>query len=139
VKLESLRRGTMPIPSPADVSRCDGHGRARAALLRAFGARIGHGALIRHRVHIQWPWKLTVGRDSWIRVSGKHPQSLDREGAPLVVAVSGEAREPASWHHADSFPRDAIDLQKHSRTESSPDCLSGYRATRPLARTSQTR
>lgn len=40
--------------------------RVRTAVLRAFGARIGSNVLIRHRVRIHWPWKLTVGDDSWI-------------------------------------------------------------------------
>ncbi len=39
---------------------------ARAWILRAFGANIGEGARIRHNVTIHWPWKLSVGRDSWI-------------------------------------------------------------------------
>ena len=38
----------------------------RIALLRRFGAHIGEGVLIRHRVRIQWPWKLTIGDNSWI-------------------------------------------------------------------------
>jgi putative colanic acid biosynthesis acetyltransferase WcaF len=38
----------------------------RILVLRAFGARIGKGTLIRHRVRIHWPWKLTVGENSWI-------------------------------------------------------------------------
>lgn len=38
----------------------------RCAVLRAFGAEIGHGVLLRHRVRIHWPWKLRIGRDSWI-------------------------------------------------------------------------
>ena len=38
----------------------------RVALLRAFGATIGTGVLIRHGVRVHWPWKLTVGADSWI-------------------------------------------------------------------------
>lgn len=40
--------------------------RLRLSVLRAFGANIAAGVLIRHRVRIHWPWKLTVGADSWI-------------------------------------------------------------------------
>jgi putative colanic acid biosynthesis acetyltransferase WcaF len=40
--------------------------RLRIAALRAFGAKIGQGALIRHDVKIHWPWKLTVGDNAWI-------------------------------------------------------------------------
>jgi putative colanic acid biosynthesis acetyltransferase WcaF len=40
--------------------------RARVAVLRAFGAQIGDGVLIRHRVRIHWPWKLNVGPNTWI-------------------------------------------------------------------------
>lgn len=40
--------------------------RWRPAILRAFGADIGSGVFIRHRVRILWPWKLTVGNDCWI-------------------------------------------------------------------------
>lgn len=39
---------------------------ARVATLRAFGADIGPGVLVRHNVKIHWPWKLTIGADSWI-------------------------------------------------------------------------
>ena len=38
----------------------------RIAVLRAFGARIGDNVLIRHDVNIHWPWKLSVGDNSWI-------------------------------------------------------------------------
>ena len=41
-------------------------GRARVAVLRAFGAKIDGGVLIRHRVRIHWPWKLSVGSNTWI-------------------------------------------------------------------------
>lgn len=40
--------------------------RVRTAVLRGFGADIGRRVLIRHDVRIHWPWKLTVGDDSWI-------------------------------------------------------------------------
>ena len=38
----------------------------RVALLRAFGADIAPGVLIRHGVRVLWPWKLRVGANSWI-------------------------------------------------------------------------
>jgi putative colanic acid biosynthesis acetyltransferase WcaF len=38
----------------------------RLSVLRMFGATIGDGVVVRHRVRIHWPWKLTVGDHSWI-------------------------------------------------------------------------
>jgi putative colanic acid biosynthesis acetyltransferase WcaF len=38
----------------------------RVLILRAFGARVGTGVLIRHRARVHWPWKLTVGDHVWI-------------------------------------------------------------------------
>jgi putative colanic acid biosynthesis acetyltransferase WcaF len=40
--------------------------KVRVALLRAFGATVGDGVLVRHRVRVHWPWKLTIGDDTWI-------------------------------------------------------------------------
>ena len=38
----------------------------RRALLRAFGARIGRGVIIRPTARVTYPWKLKVGNNSWI-------------------------------------------------------------------------
>lgn len=40
--------------------------RFRPAILRAFGATVGRNVTIRHRVRVLWPWKLSVGDDTWI-------------------------------------------------------------------------
>jgi putative colanic acid biosynthesis acetyltransferase WcaF len=40
--------------------------RLKCVLLRSFGARIGKGVLIKPRVNIHFPWKLTVGDFTWI-------------------------------------------------------------------------
>ena len=46
-----------PWPVPCTIKR---------AVLRAFGARIGKGVIIKPRVNIHFPWKLTVGDHVWI-------------------------------------------------------------------------
>jgi putative colanic acid biosynthesis acetyltransferase WcaF len=38
----------------------------RVAILRMFGAAVGERVLVRHRVRIHWPWKLTIGDNSWV-------------------------------------------------------------------------
>ncbi len=41
----------------------------RILLLRLFGAKIGNGVVIKPRVQIKYPWKLSIGDNSWI---GEH-------------------------------------------------------------------
>ncbi len=38
----------------------------RNMLLRFFGAKIGHGVIIRPTVRITYPWKLSIGDNSWV-------------------------------------------------------------------------
>jgi putative colanic acid biosynthesis acetyltransferase WcaF len=38
----------------------------RRSLLRLFGAKIGSGVIIRPTAEITYPWKLTIGDNSWI-------------------------------------------------------------------------
>lgn len=38
----------------------------RRRALRAFGAKIGAGAILRPRVRVKFPWKLEIGARSWI-------------------------------------------------------------------------
>ena len=38
----------------------------RRLLLRAFGARIGAGVVLKPRIRVKFPWRLTIGEHSWI-------------------------------------------------------------------------
>jgi putative colanic acid biosynthesis acetyltransferase WcaF len=38
----------------------------KVILLRVFGAKIGQGVVIKPSVNIKYPWKLTIGNNSWI-------------------------------------------------------------------------
>lgn len=38
----------------------------RVAALRAFGARIGEGVLVRQRTRVKFPWNLSIGDNCWI-------------------------------------------------------------------------
>jgi putative colanic acid biosynthesis acetyltransferase WcaF len=40
--------------------------RIRRAALRAFGAEVGRGTIIRPRTRVRFPWKLHIGDDCWI-------------------------------------------------------------------------
>ena len=62
----------------------------RVKVLRAFGAEIGEGVLIRHQVKIHWPWKLTVGDDSWIG-EGAWLLNLEPISIGSDVCISQEA------------------------------------------------
>lgn len=38
----------------------------RSGTLRAFGARVGRGVIIRRNVRVHLPWRLSIGEASWI-------------------------------------------------------------------------
>lgn len=38
----------------------------KARLLRAFGARVGRGVVIKPRVNVKYPWNVTIGDHAWI-------------------------------------------------------------------------
>jgi putative colanic acid biosynthesis acetyltransferase WcaF len=41
-------------------------GSLRRALLRAFGAKIGAGVVLKPRVNVKYPWNLEIGDHAWI-------------------------------------------------------------------------
>lgn len=49
------------VSNPLQVSS-----RLRAAALRAFGARVGRGVIMRPRMRVKFPWNLEVGDNCWI-------------------------------------------------------------------------
>jgi len=72
----------------------------RIAILRRLGANIGDRVLIRHDVRIHWPWKLSIGSDSWVGV-GVRLLNLDEISIGSDVCVSQEVLLCTGSHHAD--------------------------------------
>ena len=67
------------IPFPSALKR---------TVLRSFGADIGEGVIIKPRVHIKFPWKLEIGKHTWI---GERVWQRDRiwsRGVAWVLPVS---------------------------------------------------
>ncbi len=79
----------------------------RCRVLRMFGASIGPGTLIRHRVRIHWPWKLVVGANTWI---GEGAWILNLEPVTIGddVCISQEALLCTGSHdrHSPTFEFD---------------------------------
>jgi putative colanic acid biosynthesis acetyltransferase WcaF len=40
--------------------------RMKAALLRLFGAHVGHGVVLKPSIHVKYPWRLSIGDNTWI-------------------------------------------------------------------------
>jgi putative colanic acid biosynthesis acetyltransferase WcaF len=59
----------------------------RIAVLRAFGAKIGDGVIMRPRLRVKFPWRLTVGERCWIGEGvWFHNQGQITVGADTVVS-----------------------------------------------------
>ncbi|GAB2935014.1 DapH/DapD/GlmU-related protein [Rhodococcus aerolatus] len=74
--------------------------RGRVAVLRWFGATVGEGVLVRHRVRIHWPWKLTIGDHSWIG-EGAWILNLEPVTIGADVCISQEALLCTGSHRFD--------------------------------------
>lgn len=59
----------------------------KVKLLRSFGAKIGQGVVIKPKVNIKYPWKLTVGNYCWIG-EGVWIDNLDQVTIENNVCIS---------------------------------------------------
>lgn len=79
----------------------------RLSVLRGFGAELGEGVLIRHNVKIHWPWKLSVGNNTWI---GEGAWILNLEpvviGSDVCVSQSALLCTGSHDRHSPSFEFD---------------------------------
>lgn len=81
--------------------------RLRCALLRRFGAQIGDGVLIKQKVNVQWPWKLSIGDNSWVGV-GADLYNLEPITIGSDVCISQQAYLCTGSHdrHSPTFEFD---------------------------------
>lgn len=77
----------------------------RPEILRLFGAQVGHGVFIRHDVRILWPWKFSIGNNSWLgeglRVINLEPIAI---GANVCVSQGVMLCSGSHDHRKVSFP-----------------------------------
>lgn len=59
----------------------------KVALYRLFGAKIGRGVVLKNRVNVKFPWKLTLGENVWIG-EGVWIDNLDRVTIGDNVCIS---------------------------------------------------
>lgn len=109
--------------------------RIKIALLKAFGAKIGKGLVIKNNVCIKFPWKLTLGENVWLGedcwidnldyvtignnvcisqgallLTGNHDYTLstfDYRNAPIVV-------EDGAWIGAKSVVCPGVTVKSHA-------------------------
>jgi putative colanic acid biosynthesis acetyltransferase WcaF len=78
----------------------------KVAILRAFGAQVGTGVMIKPSVQIKFPWKLVIGNDVWI---GEHVwiDNLDMVTIGSDVCISQGAMLLCGSH---DYSRETFDL-----------------------------
>ncbi|HEY5841398.1 MAG TPA: colanic acid biosynthesis acetyltransferase [Mycobacterium sp.] len=81
--------------------------RLRCVLLRWFGAEIGNGVLIKHKVNVQWPWKLSIGDNSWVGVGADLYNLADiRIGSDVCISQHAYLCTGSHDRHSPTFEFD---------------------------------
>jgi len=76
--------------------------RLRAGVLRAFGARIGSGVILRPGMRVHLPWKLRIGDRSWVGEDvWLHNQDQLDIGADVVVSQQTFVTTGSHAHRTD--------------------------------------
>ncbi|HYD32276.1 MAG TPA: WcaF family extracellular polysaccharide biosynthesis acetyltransferase [Azospirillaceae bacterium] len=76
----------------------------RRVLLRAFGARIGAGVVIRPSARVHFPWHLTIGDRSWVGDEVRlYTLGLIRIGSDTVISQRSHLCAGTHDHLAPSF------------------------------------
>lgn len=107
----------------------------KVKILRLFGAKVGPGCVIKPKVNIKYPWKLSIGAYSWIgecvwidnlekvRIG---PHSCLSQGAMLLcgnhnyksitfdLIVGGITLEEGCWVGAKSIVAPGVTMKSHS-------------------------
>jgi len=85
------------VSNPAQVSSA-----IRIGVLRAFGARIGPGVIFRPRTRVKFPWKLSIGENSWIGEGvWFHNQDQITVGSNVVISQESFLTTGSHAHRKD--------------------------------------
>lgn len=76
--------------------------RLRVAVLRLFGAKIGHGVIFRPRTRVKFPWNLRVGDRAWVGEGvWIHNQDLVTVGHDVVLSQEAFITTGSHAHRRD--------------------------------------
>ena len=82
----------------------------RIRVLRAFGAEIGNGVILRPRTRVKFPWKLHIGDRSWIGEGvWFHNQDHIYIGHDVVISQETFATTGSHGYRRDNEPNNATD------------------------------